>query len=419
MIGRARFVKSLETKDKSTAKRRASLLQMQWLGEVEEARKRPEGFSIGDRDARYWAKALREAPEADRETIRGHINSIAQDMKHDALWKADIQDERDEDDAEIVPGVEEAMRFHKVATGQSVPFGDHVEAYLSSMDATPKTVSMRRKILGDIGTEFPAIADIKRKAIQSWINRQSAEGNAPKTIARNKSAFQMYWQYLQFNDIVHEDAPTPFHRIKIPKINNKERYRKERKEFKAEEVVQLLYVAQSKGDFTLADLIELGMWTGARIEELCSLSKSNVDLCRGSIKITDAKTLAGIRTIPIHSKLEPTVRRLIRESNDGFVLCGLTLNRYGDRSNALGKRFGRLKKSQQFDSTFVFHSIRKTVSTLLKESGVSIHVSTDIIKHKDTTETYGNYAAVSSLAVMKEAIEKIDYPLMKKKPASD
>jgi integrase len=41
----------------------------------------------------------------------------------------------------------------------------------------------------------------------------------------------------------------------------------------------------------LADLIELGMWTGARIEELCALPLARVNLEAGSLRIEDAKTM--------------------------------------------------------------------------------------------------------------------------------
>jgi len=59
-------------------------------------------------------------------------------------------------------------------------------------------------------------------------------------------------------------------------------------------------------------------------------------------------------------------------SQDGYLLSGLTFNKYGDRSNAIGKRFGRLKQSLGFSEKKVFHSIRKTVVTLLEDAGVTI-----------------------------------------------
>ena len=33
--------------------------------------------------------------------------------------------------------------------------------------------------------------------------------------------------------------------------------------------------------------------------------------------------------------------RLVDQSEDGYVLSGITANKYGDRSNGIGKRFGK------------------------------------------------------------------------------
>jgi integrase len=90
----------------------------------------------------------------------------------------------------------------------------------------------------------------------------------------------------------------------------------------------------------------------------------------GSFKIDDAKTAAGIREVPIHPTIKALVACLKRGSKDGYLLSGLTFNKYGDRSNAIGKRFGRLKTSLGFGKHRVFHSLRKTVVTLLEALGV-------------------------------------------------
>ena len=63
-----------------------------------------------------------------------------------------------------------------------------------------------------------------------------------------------------------------------------------------QEVVAALDCAMEKGDHSLAALIWLAMWTGCRIEELCSLEVSKVSDDR--IFIIDAKTEAGIREVP-------------------------------------------------------------------------------------------------------------------------
>ena len=104
-------------------------------------------------------------------------------------------------------------------------------------------------------------------------------------------------------------------------------------------MVKLLDVAIEGGDDQLADLIRLGMWTGCRIEELCALK---VEQVKGDhFSVGDAKTKAGWRDVPIHRELAQTMARLIAGSKDGYVLSGLTVIKYGNRSNGIGKRFGK------------------------------------------------------------------------------
>jgi integrase len=113
--------------------------------------------------------------------------------------------------------------------------------------------------------------------------------------------------------------------------------------------------------------------------------------------------------VPIHSKLKATVARLRKASQDGYLLPGLVPNKYGDRSGALGKRFGRLKTRLGFGEGHVFHSIRRTVATLLENAGVPEGVSADILGHDKPTMTYGLYSGGASLATKREAIEKLSY----------
>ena len=150
-------------------------------------------------------------------------------------------------------------------------------------------------------------------------------------------------------------------------------------------------------DNELVDLITLAMWSGARIEELCSLEIPNVDLKAKAFSVVDAKTEAGIREVPIHVELLPTFRRLIGDHKSGYVLSALKPNKFGDRSNAIGKRFGRLKKAAGFGDGHVFHSIRKTVVTLLENAGISENVAADIVGHEKPRITYGLYSGGASL----------------------
>ncbi|MBD3676788.1 MAG: tyrosine-type recombinase/integrase, partial [Rhodobacteraceae bacterium] len=182
------------------------------------------------------------------------------------------------------------------------------------------------------------------------------------------------------------------------------------------EVVDCLAAAEAKGDKGLADRSRVGMRTGARIKALCLLRVEDVDQEKWSMRVRKDKSPAGRRTIPIHSKLQDTVSRLVEETRDGYLLPGLTLNKYDDRSNAIGKRFGRLKTDLGFGPDHVYHSIRKTVTTLLENAGVPENVAADIVGHDKPTMTYGTYSGGASLEVMREALEKVAYPhVMKRK----
>lgn len=50
--------------------------------------------------------------------------------------------------------------------------------------------------------------------------------------------------------------------------------------------------ALAGGDDVLADLITLAMWTGCRIEEICSLRRADVDIAAHSITVREGKTVA-------------------------------------------------------------------------------------------------------------------------------
>lgn len=130
-------------------------------------------------------------------------------------------------------------------------------------------------------------------------------------------------------------------------------------------------------------------------------------------QITDAKTKAGNRIIPLHPNLLRTVKKLIEGTTNSYLFSELTENKYGDRSNAIGKRFGHMKKNQGFSKLFVFHSIRKTFTTELERAGVAENVAADIVGHEKHTQTFGVYSGGTSIEQKRKAIESINYNFKK------
>ena len=162
-------------------------------------------------------------------------------------------------------------------------------------------------------------------------------------------------------------------------------------------------------DDELSKLIKICSYTGARIEEICSLKVDHIDLSISTITIADAKSKAGNRVVPIHPKIKSLITKMTMESSNKFLFNSLTENKYKDRSNAIGKRFGRLKKKLGFGKQHVFHSIRKTFTTELERNDVPESITADIVGHEKQTMTYGLYSAGSSLEQKRKAIIKVRF----------
>lgn len=404
--GKIRFVKSTGTADKRVAQTRAYALVAEWKDRIARARgsEPDEGsFLDGVLEHRQQLEELRRNNELDHhEALSGAI-----------IEKAEKLNSRGRP--------EDAQRLARVVLGEQTPIQPELREWRDGLHLKPKTAEQMEKDANRMAAYFEVIEAIGPESVREWAKvlmatkDQDGYGYGVSSVKRCFSAARSVWHHLQETGKASADRE-PF---KLPSfVQRQERAASASKSrngskgwiaFEPAEVVRLRRAAMDDGDDLLADLIDLGMYTGARIEELCSLRTD--DSSPDRLRITDSKTDAGIREIPVHSELKPTMKRLLSESRDGYLLSGLTFNKYGDRSNAIGKRFGRLKVRHGFGSAYVFHSIRKTVVTLLEDAGVSENLTADIVGHEKPRVTYGLYSGGHSLKSKREAIELIHYPL--------
>lgn len=408
IIGQGKqFFQSLETEERKTAERRAVPLKVRWLSEIEQARKGTRDHI--DKDAAFWRKVLKEADEAQRDLVLDAISEERTTRVERAMERAGFTDYK-EDGAMEAPGVEEAYRFEAVATGRLVSLDEHLEEWLATLSNEVKSKDMKKSTVLKFAETFPYVQEVKRKDVQRWVNALvQDEGKKAATVRRALSEVRGYWAYLMSIEVVPEDA-LPFEKLSLPKDGAKEAVRDERRAFTPKEVVGLVQAAEEKGDTQLADLIRLGMWTGARLEELCALKITSVG--EGYFEVQDAKTAAGWRRVPIHPKLAPTMARLIdasKKAKDKYVMAGLSENKYGNRSNAIGKRFGRLKTDAKFGSQYVFHSIRHTVATMFKSLRVEEAIAADILGHEHDRITYGRYGDATYWQTLVDVVGMLNY----------
>ena len=122
-------------------------------------------------------------------------------------------------------------------------------------------------------------------------------------------------------------------------------------------------------------------------ETPCGFKVKFDNVTDGCLEIKESKTSAGVRDVPIHRDIEQFVISLKATSSDGYLLSGLTANKYGDRSNALGKRFGRLKTKLRFGQNHVFHCLRNTVARKFEDAGIAETVAARVLGHEFATMT--------------------------------
>jgi integrase len=246
-----------------------------------------------------------------------------------------------------------------------------------------------------------------------WIHEIARKGNlSPSSVNRIIGSCKNFYKYLQEVRVFPEDETMPF-KVPMAYRRSKKKHSKAKKEswkpYSKKELEHIYLAAQAMADTDLVDLIYLAAHSGARIEELCSLEIELIDLENRCFEIEDSKTEAGYRIVPIHSAAIHLITRLIEKSKNSYLFGELTKNKYDDRSNAIGKRFGRLKKKLGYGRLHVFHSIRKTFSTELERGGITENISADIVGHEKQTITYGLYSGGTSLEQKREAVEKVRY----------
>lgn len=381
--GKPRLIKSLQTESQTEAERLVLGVVATWKAIFEAKR---NGTAPSDAIAALKAEAEDLRLKGwDSYDIKYHQRDVAEFFEDDGL-------------------IEAAKALH----GESKQFDLYIEDYIAQANGTAKTKDMKASDLRRFAIKFPYTDEVTRLQVMDWVENELIDEQklSAATCRRVISACRGYWAYLERHHRL--DIVQPFDKVvpSAPQKKTKEDVQKRRKHFGRGDYLKLVDSSQRRSE-VLSALIQIGAYTGARIEELCSLKLENVTEDR--LKIEDAKTSAGVREIPIHSHIKKLVAQLKKDSKDGYLLSGLTFNKYGDRSNAIGKQFGRLKADLGYGPDYVFHSLRKGVATQLETAGIAENVTARLLGHDFRTMSYGLYSGGVSFKVLSEALGHIGW----------
>jgi len=395
VIGKKKFIKTTCEQNIKLAQAIANVFVMGWKAEIASARSKSDEPLINS--AKEIKKLLKSSPKY-----------LVDEVIEEEV--ARLHKERKPIDAEV---------FERISKGEN----KHLEDVAKEWKIHEEKRGLAQKFIDQMNNDvqlvvkqFPTSNYMTAEHVEWWIKDIARIGKlSASSVTRIIGSGKNFYKYLQSIKEVSVTEPNPFVVPAEFKISNKPNSKSVNKTqswlpFSSKEIAGLYKLALIDSQ-TLADLVLIAMHTGARIEEICSLRCKDIDMKQESITIVDAKTEAGERTIPIHPHIKDRIEKLIENSTDDYLLSELSKNKYGDRSNAIGKRFGRLKTKHKFSSRYVFHSIRKTFTTMLENAGVGENLAADIVGHEKPRITYGLYSGGASLEVMREAIKKINYTI--------
>lgn len=246
--------------------------------------------------------------------------------------------------------------------------------------------------------------------IDKWL--QSLD-RAPNTLAQYLMAGTAFWKWAIKYDagwrVDFKDKANPFIGHNLPQGGGSATAGEERKIYTTEDTAKLYLAAKDVNNEPLANLILLGWYGGARIEELCKLRTQDVISVDGirCLDIQRGKNKASKRVLPIHPSLLSVVDRMVAESQDGFLIPVSTENQYGKRSHGISKAFGRLRTAAGFGPLYVFHSFRHGVVTALIRADIPEALVQELVGHETGNVTHDTYSKGATAKQKLNAISKI------------
>ena len=165
----------------------------------------------------------------------------------------------------------------------------------------------------------------------------------------------------------------------------------------------------------------LGIYTGARLDELCQLYTDDIRQISGiwcfsfnNDGLKKLKNLSSIRTIPIHSKLvELGFLNFVshrRERNDLRIFPELPWKELDGYQRNASKWFSDYRRRCGIVSAKkTFHSFRHTVSNHLKQRGCIAEQVSSLLGHATESITFDRYGKEYCPEVMRRVVEQLDY----------
>jgi len=282
-----------------------------------------------------------------------------------------------------------------------------------------QAIRQYKETLGKLPANRNKIEKYRDKTIEKIISMPDVKPMAVNSVNKNIRRLGQLFKWAVQNGYIERNIVEG---MSLPETKRQDKYREV---FDKEDLTKIFSSPIHKKKEYLHSyyywLPLLGLYTGARIEELCSLYLEDFKVEHGiniiSINSNHDKKLkskAAERLIPVHPELEKLgllkhVDKL-RIKKEKQLFPELPRQRDG-YSQTPSKWFGKFKIKVGITSQFkVFHSFRHTVANTLKQADVPRDQAAEILGHdRGKDVTYGRYGKPSEAKRQLEVIKKLDF----------
>ena len=373
VLGRTRFAKSTGTRDKRQAINKALPILTEWQQLITTARQNPELIqsSFKAREPRYTA-------------CQKPCNSTC------ALPWLD----------ELKPS--QASLYAAIEWGIGVSLPTHMSEFIEAHYTRHRTQLEARRYILEATIFIHTLDDLDRVNAQRWISTEESKPvnarRAVKTMQKAVGFLSEYFEWLRYRGFVSQNLQNPFKDLHFSKQLARPR---QYLPLSFDDVSLLRQAAIDLDDSLMVTYIDIGRFTGMRLSEIGELSKESIVIEGG---VTCFRVRPDAKTEASSNRLVPVAPALASHID----LLNLDLR---GTANAVGKRFGRLKRLVLEDGSTrqkCFHSIRKFVVTTLEQGGVAEGIAADLVGHEKPNITYNMYSGGSSIEQLSHAVEVLE-----------
>lgn len=233
------------------------------------------------------------------------------------------------------------------------------------------------------------------------------KGMSPATLNRHATALKALWDWAARRGYCSGLNPFDGHRQRLKRGVNVNGY----VAWTADELKKLLAPPPKRRD--LHEVMVVAMHSGMRLNEIAALTWSDVQERDGIhfFRVTDAKTAAGNREVPVHPALSWLLERNRGKPEERIWA---TFNGEGPAKKPgadASREFSHFKTKRGFvDRTKTFHSFRKNAVGQWEALGVAQTEVAEVVGHEKSGITFSVYGAGISLKRKAEIISLLGYP---------